>query len=307
VVGLTGFFDQHGNLESIGIQCALCHSTVDDSFAPGIGRRLDGWANRDLDVGAIIAAAPDLSFFTELLGVGETELLAVLNSWGPGRFDAALVVSGLPEGAGPTLIPPAFGLAGVNLHTWTGWGGVPHWNAFVAVLEMGGQGTFYDPRLQDASRFPVAAANGLDDIRPLPGQDKVTSKLPALHLYQLSLQAPRPSKGSFDEQAAARGETLFSGKADCARCHVPPLYTEPGWNLHAPDEIGVDAVQADRSPDGGYRTSPLRGLWTHTKGGFFHDGRFATLAAVVGHYNAHFSLDLSDQEQQDLVEFLKSL
>ncbi len=307
VVGLTGFFDRHGELESVGIQCALCHSTVDDSFAPGIGRRLDGWANRDLDVGAIIAAAPDLSFFTELLGVDETELLAVLNSWGPGRFDAALVVSGLPEGAEPTLIPPAFGLAGVNLHTWTGWGGVPHWNAFVAVLEMGGQGTFYDPRLQDASRFPVAAANGLDNVRPLPGQDKVTAKLPALHLYQLSLQAPRPPKGSFDEQAAARGEALFNGKADCARCHVPPLYTEPGWNLHAADEIGIDAVQAERSPDGGYRTSPLRGLWTHTKGGFFHDGRFATLAAVVDHYDAHFSLNLSSQEQQDLVEFLKSL
>ncbi|MGD2076722.1 MAG: hypothetical protein PVG38_17610 [Gammaproteobacteria bacterium] len=308
VVGVTGIFDEADNLLSMGIQCALCHSTVDDSFATGIGRRLDGWANRDLNVGAIIAAAPDLSFFANLLGVGENAVRDVLNSWEPGKFDAALVVSGLPAGAGPTLIPPAFGLAGVNLHTWTGWGGVPHWNAFVAILEMGGRGTFYDPRLQDASRFPVAAANGFDDGRPPAGQaDLVTSKLPALHLYQLSLAAPEPPKGSFDAEAASRGEDLFNGKADCSRCHVPPLYTEPGWNLHTPDEIGIDAVQANRSPDGGYRTSPLRGLWTHTQGGFFHDGRFPTLAAVVDHYNSHFALGLSEAEQADLVEFLISL
>jgi hypothetical protein len=314
VVGVTGFFDDYGELESVGIQCALCHSDVDDSLAEGIGRRLDGWANRDLNVGAIIAAAPEgPAFFAELLGVSEETVRTVLKSWGPGKFDAELLIDGKalrPDGKpAATLIPPAFGLAGMNLHTWTGWGGVPHWNAFVAVLEMGGQGTFYDPRLKDDTRFPIAAANGFDDVRPAEGEDDlVTSKLPALHLYQLSLAAPEPPTGSFDAQAAERGEALFNGKADCVRCHVPPLYTEPGWNLHTPGEIGIDAFQAERSPDRGYRTSPLKGLWTHTKGGFYHDGRFADLEQVIQHYeDAGLSPALSGAERSDLVEFLKSL
>src|SRR5262249_42973122 len=156
--------DSRDRLISMGINCALCHSTVDDSLAPGVGRRLDGWANRDLDVGAIVALAPDLTYFSSLLGADDAAVRAVLNSWGPGKFDAALALDGKafrPDGAsGATLIPPAFGLAGVNLHTSTGWGGVSHWNAFVANLEMHGKGTFYDPRLDDAAKFPVAAANG---------------------------------------------------------------------------------------------------------------------------------------------------
>jgi hypothetical protein len=170
---------------------------------------------------------------------------------------------------------------------------------------MHGQGTFVDARLANATRFPVAARAGLFDVRsPV---DRVTPKLPALHAYQLSLDAPEPPPGSFDVAAAKRGKTLFSGKAECARCHVPPLYTEPGWNLHTPAEIGIDAFQADRSPDGRYRTSPLRGLWTHTKGGFYHDGRFATLLDVVDHYDATFDLGLLPAEKTDLVEYLKSL
>ena len=321
VVGVTGFFNSDGSLSSMGIQCALCHSTVDDSFAPGIGKRLDGWANRDLNVGAIVALSPDLSPFEDLLGADRDTVVAVLNSWGPGKFDAELVLDGkafnpqqVTDGvvtgtdvSGATLIPPAFGLAGVNLHTWTGWGSVPYWNAFVANLEMHGKGNFYDPRLDNAAQFPIAAANGFGDIQN--STDLITPKLPALHAYQLSLLAPRPPNGSFDAAAAARGRALFAadGKANCASCHVPPLFTEPGWNLHSPTEMGIDSFQADRSPDLMYRTAPLMGLWTHTSGGFYHDGRFATLLEVVNHYDTLFSLGLTDAEKADLVEYLKSL
>jgi hypothetical protein len=308
VLGLTGFFERD-QLVSVGIQCALCHSTVDDSFAPGIGRRLDGWANRDLNVGAIVALAPDLSFFTDLLGVDDATVRAVLNSWGPGRFDAELAFDGKafrPDGkTAATLIPPAFGLAGVNLHTWTGWGSVTHWNALVANLEMHGKGTFYDPRLEDPAKFPIAAANDFGNVRS--DEDRITKKLAALHFYQLAIPAPEPPRGSFDPEAALRGEALFSGKADCARCHVPPLYTEPGWNMHTASEIGIDDFQALRSPDEHYRTSPLGGLWTRVKGGFYHDGRFETLAAVVDHYDQFLGLALSPEEKADLIEFLKSL
>ena len=321
VVGVTGFFNSDGSLSSMGIQCALCHSTVDDSFAPGIGKRLDGWANRDLNVGTIVALSPDLSPFEDLLGADRDTVVAVLNSWGPGKFDAELVLDGkafnpqqVTDGvvtgtdvSGATLIPPAFGLAGVNLHTWTGWGSVPYWNAFVANLEMHGKGNFYDPRLDNAAQFPIAAANGFGDIQN--STDLITPKLPALHAYQLSLLAPRPPNGSFDAAAAARGRALFAadGKANCASCHVPPLFTEPGWNLHSPTEMGIDSFQADRSPDLMYRTAPLMGLWTHTSGGFYHDGRFATLLEVVNHYDTLFSLGLTDAEKADLVEYLKSL
>ena len=309
VVGITGIFDASGTLASMGIQCALCHSTVDDSFAPGIGRRLDGWANRDLNVGAIVALAPNLQPVADLLNVPVATLRAVLNSWGPGKFDAAVFMDGKalrPDGKpAATLIPPAFGLAGVNLHTWTGWGSVTHWNAFVANLEMHGKGTFFDPRLKDATRFPVAARAGFDNVRNTP--DLVTSKLAALHVYQLAIPAPRPPAGSFDSQAAARGEVLFNHKADCARCHVPPLFTEPGWNMHTPADVGLDDFQANRAPDTRYRTSPLKGLWTHQKGGFFHDGRAATLRDVVVHYNGVLSLGLTEGEIQDLVQYLKSI
>ena len=309
VLGVTGFFNEDGSLESLGIQCAFCHSTVDDSFAPGIGHRLDGWANRDLNVGAIVALAPNLQPFADLLGVDEETVRLVLDSWGPGKFDAELILDGKafrPDGgSAATLIPPAFGLAGVNLHTWTGWGSVTHWNAFVSNLEMHGQGTFYDPRLNDAEKFPIAAANGFGNVRNTP--DLITSKLADLHFYQLAIPAPAPPEGSFDAAAAARGAELFAGKAGCAECHVPPLFTEPGWNMHTPEEIGIDDFQANRSPDERYRTAPLKGLWTHMKGGFYHDGRFATLRDVVDHYNNFFGLGLADQEINELIEYLKSL
>ncbi|HEY6098303.1 MAG TPA: hypothetical protein VIW03_02670 [Anaeromyxobacter sp.] len=317
VVGVKGFFDGKGKLTSMGITCALCHSTVDDSFAPGIGHRLDGWANRDLNVGAIVSLAPNLQPVADLLSLAGTPvdvatLKAVLGTWGPGKFDAAVFLDGKalrPDGKpAATLIPPAFGLAGVNLHTSTGWGSVTHWNAFVANLEMHGQGTFVDARLNNPSQFPIAAKAGFFDVRPPPGKpDLITAKLPALQVYQLTLEAPRAPEGSFDEERAKRGQAVFGGKAKCATCHVPPIFTEPGWNMHTPAEIGIDDFQAMRAPDKRYRTAPLRGLFTHVKGGFFHDGRFATLADVVDHYDKTFSLGLGAAEKADLVEYLKSL
>jgi hypothetical protein len=309
VVGVKGFFDGAGKLRSVGIQCALCHSTVDNSFAPGIGERLDGWPNRDLNVGAIIALAPDLTPFTSTLGVDADVVREVLQSWGPGKFDAELLLDGKafrPDGkSAATLLPAAFGLAGVNLHTYTGWGSVTHWNALVANLEMGGRGTFYDPRLADVEKFPLAAKRGVFDVRHDP--DLVTSKLPALHAYQLSIPAPNPPRDSFNALAAERGRALFNNKAKCATCHVPPLFTEPGWNMHTPAEIGIDDFQSKRSPDEHYRTTPLGGLFAREKGGFYHDGRFATYGDVVDHYNTHFQLGLSSVDKSDLVEYLRSL
>ena len=334
VVGLTGNFNSSGTLKSVGIQCALCHSTVDNSNPelcagqitpnPGtgcVGRRLDGWANRDLNVGAIVALAPDLSVVANLLQTDQATVRNVLNSWGPGKFDAELfmdgkafnpqqVTDGVVTGTnvpGATLIPPAFGLGGVNLHTWLGWGSVPHWNAFVANLEMHGKGRFFDPRLNNAAQFPIAAANGFADLPHInPDDDQVTPKLAALQLYQLSLPAPNPTV-RFDKAAAARGDELFSGKAGCNNCHVEPLWTEPGWNLHTASDVCVDSFEADRGPDMRYRTSPIGALTTHLKGGFYHDGRFPDLNAVVNHYNKCMNLGLSDSEKGDLIQYLISL
>lgn len=309
VVGVTGFA-QGTQVTGVGFQCALCHSTVDDSFAPGAGRRLDGWPNRDLNVGAIIALAPDLSAFTQLLQVDDATVRRVLNSWGPGKFDAELVLDGKafrPDGrTAATLMPAAFGLAGVNLHTYTGWGSVTYWNAFVANLEMHGSGRFFDPRLNNAAKFPVAARAGFADVVP-SGSDLITSKLADLHFYQLAIPAPRPPEGSFDPRAAERGQIVFNSIAGCARCHVPPLFTEPGWNLHTASEIGIDDFQALRSPDERYRTTPLRGLFTRARGGFYHDGRFPTLRAVVDHYDQVLALRLTETDKVNLVEYLKSL
>jgi cytochrome c peroxidase len=309
VIGVTGFFNTDGSLKSIGIQCALCHSTVDNAFAPGIGHRLDGWANRDLNVGAIVGLAPNLQPVADLLGVDVATVHTVLNSWGPGHFDAELFMDGKafrPDGkSAATLIPPAFGLAGDNMHTFTGWGSVTYWNAFVANLEMHGKGNFTDARLDDASKFPIAAKAGFGHVHN--DVDLITAKLGPLHVYQLDIPAPAPPKGSFDAAAAKRGEALFNGKAQCSTCHVPPLYTEPGWNMHTAAEVCVDDFQASRSPDDRYRTTPLNGLWTHTQGGFYHDGRFATLDAVVDHYNSCMNLGLSAQDESDISQFLLSL
>lgn len=310
VVGVKGTFDDNKNLKAIGITCASCHSTVDDAFAPGIGRRLDGWANRDLNVGAIISMAPNLKPLTDALGVDVATVKKVLASWGPGKFDALLNLDGKafrPDGkSAATLIPEAFGHAGHTLHTWTGgWGDVTYWNAFVANLELAGNGTFYDERLNDAKKYPVAAKTGAGNKRNNP--DMITGKLAALQFYQLAIPAPKAPDSIYNKEAAQRGMLVFNGKAKCAGCHVPPLFTEPGWNTHKPSDIGIDDFQANRSPDKTYVTQGLKGLWTHMKGGFYHDGRFATLMDVVNHYNNFKKLALTKAEKNDLVEYLKSL
>jgi hypothetical protein len=338
VVGVKGTF-QGNTLTRVGFTCALCHSTVDNSIAPGIGKRIDGLANRDLNVGAIVATAPNLAPVVNLLrlapqdaSITANDVRSVLNSWGPGKFDAELFLDGKavnPEqrtnGAvtatnipGAVLIPNAYGLAGHNLHTWTGgWGSVSYWNAFVAVNEMHGVGTFFDERFDDANQFPIAAAAKLGHVSVDPDSDQVTGKLPALHFYQLALPALHPKPGvDFDQAAAARGDEIFSGKANCNSCHHEPLWTEPGWNQHTADEMKIDGFEADRSPGHAYQTMNLaalfvreRGLYMfpQNKGRFYHDGRFQTLMDVVNSYDDRFRLGLTDPEKQDLVEYLKSL
>ena len=292
VVGLIGHVG-NGALESVGIACALCHSTVDNSLVSGIGHRLDGWPNRDLDVGAIVALSPVLT----------EEQKAVFNSWKPGTFDPRLQAF---DGTGfiplnsptlPVVIPPAYGLQRVGFETVTGDGPISYWNSYVGVTQMGGHGGFSDSQLHL-------------DIRQTT--DVVTPKLPALLDYQLSLRAPAPPRGSFDRSAARRGEELFSGAARCAQCHTPPAFTDVRSGpdpsvplLHAPAETGMEPVYASRSVTGAYRTAPLRGVWQHPP--YFHDGSAADLGAVVDHYDTVLSLGLTAAQKKDLVEYLKSL
>lgn len=275
VVGVKAEVDSQGRITRLGITCALCHSTVDNSVAPGIGRRQDGWPNRDLDVGAIIALSPALP-------AGKK---AVYSSWGPGMYDPRFNQDGKST---PLVLPPAYGLAGVTNVTYTADGSLAYWNAYVAVTQMHGHGDFADPRI------------GID-IRQSP--DRVSPRLAALGAYQLSLAAPTPPAGSFDAARAQRGRAVFD--RSCAGCHVGGSGTDNnGGKLHAPAETGMDGAYAARSATKGYRTTPLRGLWQHPP--YFHDGSAATLTAVVTHYNRVRKLDLTAQQQGDLVEFLKS-
>lgn len=307
VVGLKGSFDTGGKLISLGVTCAVCHSTVDDSFSPGIGKRLDGWANRDLNVGAIISLSDNLQPIGDLLDVDEATLRTVLAAWGPGKYDAVLFLDGKakrPDGTiKPDLIPSAYGMQGIELTTYTGWGDLSYWNNMVAVNEMHGTGNFSDPRINDAAKYPVATENGLYNVTV--SNDLVTSKLPALKEYQLSLDPPVPPVGSYDQASADLGKALFTGKANCATCHKAPIFADN--ILHTPEEMGIDNYEASRSPTGKYRTTPLRGLDARAKGGFYHDGRFATLNDVVNHYNDHFQLGLTSTERDNLVEYLKSI
>jgi hypothetical protein len=281
VVGVVGKVERvrgRDRLQEVGITCALCHSTVDDSFLPGIGRRLDGWPNLDLDPGKIIAASPAIS----------AEDRAVYNSWGPGFYDPRFNIDGLNT---PLVIPPAYGLANVSKETYTGEGPISYWNNYVAVTQMGGRGSFHDPLL------------GINiDHDP----DLVTSKLPALAEYQLTLKAPPPPEGSFDPVAATFGRMVFAGAGQCATCHKSPLFTDVNDGiLHDPDETGMDPAYAARTTTGQYRTTPLRALWQHPP--YFHDGSAETLEDVVDHYDEVLELDLTDQERHDLVEYLKSI
>lgn len=290
VVGVQGKVDGLGHLTSVGITCALCHSSVDNSFAPGIGRRLDGWANTDLNVGAIVALSPALDQATK----------DEFNAWGPGKYDprhhafngTSLVSLNTPSL--PIVLPPIYGLKGVGFETFSADGPISYWNAYVGVGQMGGQGTFHDPRI------------GLF-ITQTP--DLVTPKLPALLNYQLSLRTPDAPKGSFDRQAANRGRELFRNEAGCAACHQGPHFTDvltaPAPFLHDPAEVGMDPAYAMRTATGKYRTTPLRGLWQHPP--YFHDGSAPDLLAVVNHYDELFKLHLTAAQKSDLVEYLKSL
>ena len=282
VVGLKGTVSQTAagkdTLTRLGITCAFCHSTVDNSFAPGIGHRQDGYANRTLNVGAIVALSPAIPTATK----------AIFNSWGPGKYDARTNFDGLNI---PSVIPPAYGLNGVAREAYTGDDTVSYWNAYVAVTQMHGQGSFRDARL---------------GINITKSPDLVTPLLPALRQYQLSLSAPKPAAGSFDAVAAARGQALFAGAANCSSCHSGSLFTDVNAGvLHSPAEVGQDAAFANRSVTKRYRTTPLRGLLQHAP--YFHDGKALTLADVVTHYDNLFSLRLSAVQKADLVEYLKTL
>jgi mono/diheme cytochrome c family protein len=279
VVGLQGTVRTVGGRDTLvrlGVTCALCHSTVDNSFAKGIGRRIDGAPNVDLNVGAIIALSPAITPAQK----------AIYNSWGPGKYDPRYNFDGKST---PLVLPPAYGLASTRNETFTAEGPISYWNAYVAITQMHGQGNFSDPRL------------GID-IRQSP--DLVAPRLAALRAYQHSLQAPPPPAGSFDAAAAARGRTVFN--ASCASCHVGGTGTDNNSGvLHDPSETGMDAAYAMRTANKRYRTTPLRGLWQHPP--YFHDGSAATLDAVVAHYNRVRNLRLSAAQQADLVQYLKSL
>src|SRR5881628_4212323 len=279
VVGVEAQVTADRHIQRLGITCALCHSTVDNSVAPGVGRRLDGLPNRDLNVGAIVALSPALP----------AAVKAVFNSWGPGKYDAEFNRDGINN---PVVIPPAFGLHGVALETYTGEGPVSYWNDYVAVTQMHGHGSFSDPALGIA-------------IQQTP--DRVTPVLPVLRAYQLSLNTPPPPPGTFVPAAAERGQALFNATARCANCHIPSLaFTDVNLGiLHDPAATGMDPVRASRLKNHQYRTTPLRALWQHPP--YFHDGSAATLLDVVEHYDALFGLGLSPQEKADLVEYLKSL
>lgn len=279
VIGVKGTVGDDGELSSVGITCALCHTDVDDSVMEGVGLRIDGAANRDLDPGAIIALSPGLA--------GNTEALAVLNGWGPGFYDPRWNIDGIDA---PVVIPPIYGLAGVPLETYTGDGPVSYWNAYVAVTQMGGQGQFFDPRI---------------DVAVVWSPDLVTPKLPALFAYQMTLEPPPVPASAFDATAAARGKTLFEGAARCGTCHSGETLSDAAETLHAPEETGMDATTAERSATGLYRTTPLRALLAHPP--YFHDGSAGTLPAVVTHYDTTLALGLDTNQQADLVEYLKSL
>jgi mono/diheme cytochrome c family protein len=293
VVGVKGTVDQAGRLTKVGITCALCHSSVDNSFAPGIGKRLDGWANVDLNVGAIVALSPALDDGTK----------AEFRAWGPGKYDPrhhafdGMNIIPLNSPSLPIVIPAIYGLKGVGFETFTADGPISYWNSYVGVGQMGGKGTFNDPRI------------GLF-INQTP--DLVTPKLAALLDYQLSLRPPKAPKGSFDRDAAERGKELFRNEARCATCHQGPNLTDvlsgPRRDvpfLHHPSEVGMDPRYAARSATGQYRTTPLRGLLQHPP--YFHDGSAPDLLAVVNHYDRFFGLHLTAAQKADLVEYLKSL
>jgi cytochrome c2 len=282
VVGVVGRVDANNKLTSVGITCAFCHSTVDNSFTTGIGHRLDGWPNRTLNVGAIVALSKAIT----------PAQRAVYLSWGPGRYDARFNIDGQKM---PVVIPPAFGLRHVAREIYTGDDTISYWNAYVAITQMHGHGHFADPRINVVVNNPP---------------DLVSSRLPALRTYQFSLETPAPIPGTFDEHAAQRGRAVFNGVAKCQSCHVGSAYTDVNQGiLHTAAEDGQDPAYAARSASKRYRTTPLRGLWhpPQLTGPYFHDGHAATLGAVIDHYVKLQGLTLTAQQRSDLIEYLKTL
>ena len=282
VVGVIGHVDANNTLTGVGVTCALCHSTVDNSFATGIGHRLDGWPNRKLNVGAIIALSPALTAAQK----------AVYNSWGPGKYDPRFNIDGKNI---PAVLPAAFGLRHVAREIFTGDDTISYWNDYVAVTQMHGHGTFVDPRI------------GVSKSNP---PELVAPKLAALRTYQFSLEDPAPIPGTFDAAAAQRGRQVFNAVARCASCHVGSAYTDVNQGvLHTPAEVGQDPAYALRSVTKLYRTTPLRGLWhpPQLMGPYFHDGNAPTLDAVVDHYVQLQGLTLTSQQRRDLIEYLKTL
>jgi hypothetical protein len=282
VLGVVGQVDANDNLTRVGVTCALCHSTVDNSFTEGIGHRLDGWPNRTLNVGAIIALSPALT----------PQQRAVYTSWGPGRYDPRFNIDGKNI---PVILPPAFGLRHVKREIYTGDGVVSYWNAYVAITQMHGHGHFVDPRI------------GVNVNNP---PDLVSSKLDPLRTYQFSLETPESNPNDFDADAARRGKAVFNGVAKCNSCHLGNTYTDVNANrLHTAAEVGQDVAYALRSATKQYRTTPLRGLWhpPQLTGPYFHDGNARTLADVVTHYVNLFDLHLTSRQRSDLVEYLKTL
>ena len=277
VVGLRGEVDEQGTLASVGITCALCHSTVDDAVMPGVGSRLDGWPNLDLDAGLIVSLSP---FFADPASQ------EVLTSWGPGMFDPRFNIDGISD---PVVIPPAYGLRDVPLETYTGDGPVSYWNAYVAVTQMRGHGRFEDERIGVSVEWV---------------EDRVTPLLEPLLEYQLSLEAPAPPSGSYDEAAAVRGRTVFEA-VGCVDCHAGTTLTDADNRLHRPEDTCMDPLLAERSATGMYRATPLRSLWQHPP--YFHDGSAETLSDVVEHYEACLDLGLTMAEETDLIEYLRSL
>ncbi len=275
IVGVKAEVDATNHITRLGITCALCHSTVDNSVMPGIGRRKDGWPNRELNVGAIIALSPALS----------ADKKAVYNSWGPGMYDPRFNIDGKST---PLVLPPAYGLADIKNETYTAEGPMSYWNAYVAVTQMHGKGNFADSRL------------GIN-IRQTP--DLVTPKLAALRAYQHSIPAPPPPEGSVDRAMASRGRTIFD--SNCASCHVGTNGTDNNnGKLHQASETGMNGDYAARTANKAYRTTPLRALWQHPP--YFHDGSAKTLPDVVRHYDRVRGLKLTQQQQHDLVEYLKA-
>jgi hypothetical protein len=277
VLGIKGEVDDSGMLTRVGVTCALCHSTVDNSVMTGIGKRIDGPANRDLNPGAIIALSPALT----------EDQKEVLNSWGAGFYDPRWNIDEINH---PVLIPPIYGLQGVAAETYTGDGPISYWNNYVGVTQMGAQGSFEDERI---------------GVSVMQTPDLITPKLPALMAYQLTLMAPAPPADSFNAEAAGRGEALFEGKAMCSTCHSGPNFTDVAERLHDPEEVGQEPMTAQRSATKQYRTTPLRALFDHAP--YFHDGSAESLMAVVEHYDELMTLELTTDEMTDLVEYLKSL